>query len=243
MNKKVLWISLASVATLGVAGFFVWRAVKKKKANKALEEKTQDADYVEVQGAEDTQDAPQEQAEEPQQQTPPHIDIEENVVYLSAKWCPACKQNQEVAEKLYAKYKDKVEFIMLDADDEDAKSYGYQLQIRHIPTLAFVNDGEKIDELVGPQTMEQYEEKMAKYFPQLFKKKAKMVAKPAPAPSAPSATSAPPTPATPPPAPLPKAEVVEAPQSETKALVESTEQNHSANGKGQVKQESEENNA
>jgi thiol-disulfide isomerase/thioredoxin len=237
MNKKVLWISLASVATLGVAGFFVWRAVKKKKANKALEENTQDADYVEVQGTEDTQDAPQGQAEEPQQQTPPHIDIEENVVYLSAKWCPACKQNQEVAEKLYAKYNDKVEFIMLDADDEDAKSYGYQLQIRHIPTLAFVNDGEKIDELVGPQTMEQYEEKMAKYFPQLFKKKAKMVAKPAPAPPAP------PAPATPPPAPLPKAEAVEAPQSETKALAESTEQNHSANGKEEVKQESEKSNA
>lgn len=50
---------MASVATLGVAGFFVWRAVKKKKANKALEENTQDADYVEVQGTEDTQDAPQ----------------------------------------------------------------------------------------------------------------------------------------------------------------------------------------
>ena len=31
MNKKVLWISVASVATLGVAGFFFWRYRKKKK--------------------------------------------------------------------------------------------------------------------------------------------------------------------------------------------------------------------
>ena len=183
MNKKVLWISLASVATLGVAGFFIWRAVKKKRANKELEEATYDTDYREIEGGGEVeaQEQPQQQPQQAQQQqpqTPPHVDIEENLVYLSAKWCPACQQNKETAEKLFKKYEDKVEFIMLDADDEDAQSYGFQLEIRHIPTLAFVSEGKKIDELVGPQTMEQYEEKMAKYFPDLFKKKAKMVTNP-----------------------------------------------------------------
>ena len=235
MNKKVLWISLASVATLGVAGFFVWRAVKKKKANKALEGHTEDAEYKEVEGTEEVQ---AEASGEPQQpQEPPHIDIEENVVYLSAKWCPACQQNKETADKLYAKYKDKVEFIMLDADDEEAKSYGFQLQIRHIPTLAFVNEGEKIDELVGPQTMEQYEEKMAKYFPQLFKAKAKMVAKPA----------TPPAPAKPTPAPVVEAKedsvaVVKA-ESNGKALPAAPADNHKANGSVEATEEAEEANA
>ena len=172
MNKKVLWISVASVATLGVAGFFFWRYRKKKKTAEELESLPDS--FQEVVG----EVQPQAEAEQPQQpQIPPHIDIEENVVYLSATWCPACKQNKETAEKLYAKYKNKVEFIYLDVDEEEAKSYGYQLEVKHIPSLVFVNEGEKIDEVVGPKSLEEYEEKMAKYFPQLFKKKAKIAPK------------------------------------------------------------------
>ncbi len=179
MNKKVLWISVASVATLGVAGFFFWRYRKKKKTAQDLENLPES--FQQVVGEAHPQEQPQAQvevqaeAEEPAQpQIPPHIDIEENVVYLSATWCPACKQNKDTSEKLYAKYKDKVEFIYLDVDEEEAKSYGYQLQVKHIPSLIFVNDGEKIDEMVGPKSMEEYEGKMAKYFPELFKKKAKI---------------------------------------------------------------------
>ena len=35
MNKKILWISIASVATLGIGGFVTWRILKKRKAKKA----------------------------------------------------------------------------------------------------------------------------------------------------------------------------------------------------------------
>ena len=223
MNKKVLWISVASVATLGIAGFFFWRYRKKKKTAQELE--TIPDSFQEVVGEVEPQEQVQveAQAEQPQQpQIPPHIDIEENVVYLSATWCPACKQNKETAEKLYAKYKDKVEFIYLDVDDEEAKSYGYQLQVKHIPSLVFVNEGEKIDEMVGPKSMEDYEEKMAKYFPQLFKKKAKIAPK-ASQPTRPNR-----------PAPEPTAEteeqvVEEAPQ-QAEAPEESTSPKASANG-------------
>ena len=38
MNKKVLWISIASVATLGIGGFFLWRHFKNKKQTQPLEE-------------------------------------------------------------------------------------------------------------------------------------------------------------------------------------------------------------
>ena len=172
MNKKVLWISVASVATLGIAGFFIWRGAKKRKARKAEElaqgQATEDVEYKEVEGGE--AESPEAQPQTP----PPYVEIEENLVYLSATWCPACKQNVEVAEKLYAKYKDKIEFIKLDADEEIARSYGTQLELRHIPTLAFVSDGEKIDEMVGPKSLEEYEAKIADYFPDLFPKKAKM---------------------------------------------------------------------
>lgn len=182
MNKKVLWISVASVATLGIAGFFVWRYRKKKKTAQELDNLPDN--FQEVAGNVQEQIEAQAQPQQPpvqeqqQPQEPPYVEIEENVVYLSATWCPACKQNKETADKLYAKYKDKVEFITLDVDDEEAKSYGYQLQVRHIPSLVFVNDGEKIDEMVGPKSMEEYDEKMAQYFPQLFKNKAKIAPKP-----------------------------------------------------------------
>tara|TARA_Y200000002_G_C22665633_1_gene657873 strand:- start:1056 stop:1655 length:600 start_codon:yes stop_codon:yes gene_type:complete len=154
MNKKVLWISLASVATLGVGGFFAWRHYKKKKENQ-LEKEIE---------------SPQEETKQvsgEQQAPPPHVDILENVVYLSAKWCPACKQNEETAEKLFDKYQNKVEMKSIDADSEIAKSYGFQLDLRQIPVLAFVIDGKPIHKMLGTHSLEDYEEMFQKYFPSL----------------------------------------------------------------------------
>ena len=165
MNKKVLWISLASIATLGVGGFFTWRHYKKKK--EAQLEKEIDSPQDETN-----------QVSGEQQSPPPHIDILENVVYLSAKWCPACKQNEETAEKLFDKYKNKVEMIDIDADSESAKSYGFQLELRQIPVLAFVIDGKPIHKMIGPHSMEDYDEMFQKYFPSLKTNKAIAVQKP-----------------------------------------------------------------
>lgn len=169
MNKKVLWISIASVATLGIGGFLFWRSRKKKKEAEAL-----DAEQVEA--TEETKQIEGEQEPTP----PPHIDIEENVVYLSAKWCPACQTNEKTAQALYAKYKDKVEFRMVDADEEIAKSYGFQLGLRSIPVLAFVSEGEVLETMIGPKSMQEYDEMFVKYFPSLkpATPKAKMVKTP-----------------------------------------------------------------
>ncbi len=188
MNKKVLWISIASVATLGIGGFFTWRYFKKKKAKA-------DSQMKQIQGEQEQIEDLQQAEEAVEQVPPPHVDIEENVVYISAKWCPACKQNEATAQKLYAKYKDKVEFVMLDADEELAKSYGYQLEARHIPALMFVMDGEKIGELIGPKTMQEYDAEFAKYFPTLVPKKSAPISKPqqekkaAPTPPPPASTN------------------------------------------------------
>ncbi len=171
MNKKVLWISIASVATLGIGGFLFWRSRKKKKEAEALA-------AGQVEASEDTK---QIEGEQEQDKTPPpHIDIEENVVYLSAKWCPACQTNEKTAQALYAKYKDKVEFRMVDADEEIAKSYGFQLGLRSIPVLAFVSEGGVLETMIGPKSMQEYDQMFAKYFPSLkpAKPKAKMVKTP-----------------------------------------------------------------
>lgn len=149
MNKKVLWISLASVATLGVGGFFAWRYFKNKKQEDETVEETK-------------------QVAGPNPTPPPHIDINENVIYFSATWCPACKQNEPVAAKIFEQYKEKVDFIRVDANEERAKSYGYQLKQSQIPALLFVNDGQVLERLVGVQGEEAYHAAFEKYFPSLF---------------------------------------------------------------------------
>jgi thioredoxin 1 len=157
MNKKVLWISIASVATLGIGGILVWRYFKKKKENKLLEEPV----------LEDSQEIEETKEVTGAQQPPPHIDIQENVVYLSAKWCPACQDNKETAKALFAKYKDKVEFRVVDADEEIARSYGVQLGLKQIPVLAFVNEGKVVETMVGIKTMQEYDAMFEKFFPSL----------------------------------------------------------------------------
>lgn len=227
MNKKILWISIASVATLGIGGFVTWRILKKRKAKKAeLEANVTKQIQGEVEDVEIVEEA---QVEEQQQAEPPYVEIEENVVYISAKWCPACKQNEPTAQKLYAKYKDKVEFLMLDADDELAKSYGYQLGARHIPALMFVMDGEKIGELVGPKTMEEYDAEFAKYFPTLAPKKTAPIAKPKAKPATAQAERE--VKAAPAPAPAPVQEEVKAlpePSANGQAEQESVEESSDA---------------
>ena len=115
---------------------------------------------MEEESSEDEQEIVEEtKAVTGEQKPPPHIDITENVVYLSAKWCPACKENQNTADELFAKYKEKVEFRMVDADDEIAASYGNQLNLRQIPVLAFVNEGKVVESMVGV-TVKKIQEKV-----------------------------------------------------------------------------------
>lgn len=161
MNKKVLWISVGSAVILGISGFFFWKHLKKKKKNKLLLEESQEIVEEEQEQQEETKEMAGEQ------KAPPHIKIQENVVYLSAKWCPACKENKETADELYAKYKDKVEFRVIDADEPIAASYGNQLGLKQIPVLAFINEGEVVETMVGIKTMSEYDAMFEKLFPSL----------------------------------------------------------------------------
>ena len=70
--------------------------------------------------------------------------------------------------QIFDKYKEKVDFIRLDADEEKAKSYGFQLKQSQIPTLVFVNEGEVLEALVGVKGEEEYDAAFQKYFPSLF---------------------------------------------------------------------------
>ena len=75
--------------------------------------------------------------------------------------------NAAYIAELYAKYKDKVEFRVIDADEPIAASYGNQLNLRQIPVLAFVNEGKVVESMVGVKTMAEYDAMFEKFFPSL----------------------------------------------------------------------------
>ncbi|MBI4532917.1 MAG: type IV pilus assembly protein PilM [Candidatus Melainabacteria bacterium] len=72
------------------------------------------------------------------------------VLDFSADWCEPCRQVKPIIEEAKQKYADKVEFVVLNADDQANKSLLAKYQVKSIPTLCFIDDkGNLVDKLVG----------------------------------------------------------------------------------------------
>lgn len=70
------------------------------------------------------------------------------IVDFSATWCPPCRQLKPIFEKLAIDFKDRIDFVTIDVDEnpELAQSYG----VVSIPMMVFINkDGQIQDTLVG----------------------------------------------------------------------------------------------
>jgi thioredoxin 1 len=67
-----------------------------------------------------------------------------------AEWCPPCRLLASTFERLAANYGDKITFAKVDVDElpEVAVQYG----IRSIPTLLLLDEGEVVEEIVGPRS-------------------------------------------------------------------------------------------
>ena len=75
-----------------------------------------------------------------------------------ADWCGPCQVLLPTVEKLSNKYKDDVVVakVNVDANRELAQQYN----VRSIPTIAILQNGEVIDRLVGLQTENQLRQKI-----------------------------------------------------------------------------------
>jgi len=82
------------------------------------------------------------------------------VVDFYAEWCMPCLMIAPVIEELADKIKD-VKFVKLNVDDnqELARKYG----VSSIPCLIIFKDGKEVDRMIGNQTGEAIEERLASY--------------------------------------------------------------------------------
>jgi thioredoxin 1 len=64
-----------------------------------------------------------------------------------APWCGPCRMAEPVLEKLSDEYKDKVEFVKVNVDENQELAQKYQ--VMSIPTTMLMKDGEEIGRQIG----------------------------------------------------------------------------------------------
>lgn len=75
-----------------------------------------------------------------------------------ATWCGPCKRIAPFIEQLAEEYADQV--IIGKVDVEESEDLAVQFNVRNVPTVIFIKDGEVVDKLVGPNPKAAYEEKI-----------------------------------------------------------------------------------
>jgi thioredoxin 1 len=64
-----------------------------------------------------------------------------------ATWCVPCKMIGKILEQVEDKYEGKVQFVKLNADEE--QEIATQYQIRALPTIIIFRNGEIVEKVVG----------------------------------------------------------------------------------------------
>ncbi len=78
-----------------------------------------------------------------------------SIVKFETKWCGACKTMAPIYESLASKYLNKIKFTIVEADKLSELSDKYQIQ--GVPTFIFFKDGNKIDQIIGAVSKEEFE--------------------------------------------------------------------------------------
>ena len=84
------------------------------------------------------------------------------IIEFWAEWCGACKQMEPVFESLAEDYGDDVFFGKVNVDDQ--RELATEYEVRSIPTIIFLKEGELVDKVIGSQPKEQMEKKIEDIF-------------------------------------------------------------------------------
>ncbi|KAG1052559.1 hypothetical protein G6F43_005318 [Rhizopus delemar] len=68
------------------------------------------------------------------------------VIDFTATWCGPCRMITPILEQLSAKFENVV-FVKVDVDE--LSDIAQEYAVRAMPTLYFMKDGEKVDDIVG----------------------------------------------------------------------------------------------
>ncbi|MDU7693106.1 MAG: thioredoxin [Helicobacter sp.] len=80
------------------------------------------------------------------------------VVDFWAPWCGPCRMLSPVIDELAAEYKGKVAICKVNTDEQDELSAKYG--IRSIPTIVFLKNGEKVDQMIGVTSKQELKKKI-----------------------------------------------------------------------------------
>ncbi len=86
--------------------------------------------------------------------------IKEGVVMVDfwAPWCGPCRMIAPVIDSLATQYEGKAKVCKVNTDEQQelATKFG----IRSIPTVFFYKNGEKVDEMIGAATEQEFKDKL-----------------------------------------------------------------------------------
>ena len=82
------------------------------------------------------------------------------LVDFTASWCGPCKQLAPVVEQLADQYDGRLKVAKVDVEESQATALKYG--IMSVPTLLFLKAGQVADQIIGNQSREAIEERIAK---------------------------------------------------------------------------------
>ena len=143
--KKLLLISLISIAFLSSCGNSDTNKKEEKKQDITASESTAETSFVKVldykkfnKNVWDLEESPNEFVFKGNRPC---------VIDFYATWCGPCKKVAPIIEKLAKEYDGKVDFYKVDTDQNQKLSM--ILQIRNIPTVFFMKEGSQPEKAIG----------------------------------------------------------------------------------------------
>ena len=83
------------------------------------------------------------------------------IIDFTAAWCGPCKMQKPIIEELEKEYADRVQFRVVDVDENQALAREYS--IHAIPTIAVLANGELVSSFVGLTSKEKLQTEIEKY--------------------------------------------------------------------------------
>lgn len=80
-----------------------------------------------------------------------------------APWCGPCKQMKPSIEKIAEEYADRVTLEAVNIE-EDLSDISVKYNVRNIPTVIFIKDGEEVERIVGTKPYDYLKSRVEEIF-------------------------------------------------------------------------------